>query len=116
MDSAPPAITEPPKKDDSTREKEKKTLRELSILCTKGNGSVPAKTFAEFLRARVHNEEAAAEVEQLVLHITQASREVGENMSLSEHDGRELVQITSSDPGRQLRILRNLFGCSRRCS
>ena len=56
---APP----PASQDNDAKKKEKKIIRELSVLCTKGNNSVPAKTFAEFLRSRMHSNDAAEEVE-----------------------------------------------------
>ena len=64
------SVRPPPTKPDAQKEAEKKTLRELSALCRQGNGSVPAKTFAAFLRSRLHNEEAAVEVEDLVKRLT----------------------------------------------
>jgi len=55
-------------RDESAKERSRKVLRELSVLCNRGGevGSVPAKTFAEFLRSHVHNEDAAHEVQDLV--------------------------------------------------
>ena len=64
MDSKVPSNA----RDESAKERSRKVLRELSVLCNRGGevGSVPAKTFAEFLRSHVHNEDAAHEVQDLV--------------------------------------------------
>ena len=46
----------------------RRILRDLSVLCSRAGqaGSVPARTFAAFLRSNLNNEEAACEVEDLV--------------------------------------------------
>ena len=79
---APP----PASQDNDAKKKEKKIIRELSVLCTKGNNSVPAKTFAEFLRSRMHSNDAAEEVEDLVHTLTSAKREPSEIDGLSDYD------------------------------
>jgi len=104
----PLLVVKPPSnaKDENAKERSKKILRELSVLCNRGGevGSVPAKTFAEFLRSHVHNEDAASEVQELVERLNndrQAEAAVAAEGSLGgrgEHSFEASYSMASSSP------------------
>ena len=96
-------------RDERAKERSRKVLRELAALCDRGGevGSVPAKTFAEFLRTHVHNEDAAQEVHDLVERLNSARTDLLSASDAKEEEERFETSISMASSSPSLVILKS---------